>query len=159
MRRDSHAHSELTDEVRDSDDVRSRAAAGAAVVGVRGILVQGVGAGGSIVLARLLAPHQFGAAAIGLTLIGSLTAIVGPGLGSALVRKPEPPDRTDLETVFVLQLLFGLAIAGIAAATLWPFGIVGQVTAVMLAPLPVTAFRAPNELVLSRNLRFRPVAT
>jgi O-antigen/teichoic acid export membrane protein len=159
MRRDSQAQADLTDEVRDADDVRSRAAAGAAVVGLRGIVVQGVGAAGSIVLARLLAPHEFGAAAIGITLIGSLTAIVGPGLGSALVRKPEPPDREDLQTVFVLQLLFGLAIAGLAAATLWPFGIVGRVTAVMLAPLPVTAFRAPNELVLSRNLRFRPVAT
>jgi O-antigen/teichoic acid export membrane protein len=144
---------------RAAEEIKQRAAAGAAVVGMRGIAFQLFGAAGTICLAHLLAPHELGAAAIGITLLASLTAIVGPGFGSALVRRAEEPERADLETVFALQLGFGLLIAAVAAVALWPFGLVGQVTAVMLAALPLSAFRAPNELLFSRNLVFRPLAT
>jgi PST family polysaccharide transporter len=139
------------------DEVRRRAASGAAVVGLRGLAIHLLGIGGSVVLARLLAPKDFGAAAVGITLLASLTAIVGAGLGSALIRTSEAPERRDLESVFAIQLAFSVLLSAIAAVALWPFGIVGQVTAVMLGALPIIAFRTPSELVLARNLVFRPL--
>jgi O-antigen/teichoic acid export membrane protein len=140
-----------------SEDVRRRAAAGAALIAARGVGVQVLAAVGTIVLARLLLPREFGTVAFGLTLATTLGVVLGPGMGSALIRRPEPPQREDLQALFALQLAITTGLAALVAVVALPFGEVGQVTAVMLVALPLAALRTPGVIALERSLSFRRV--
>lgn len=62
-----------------------------------------------IVLARLLAPEQFGEIAIMLVFVNLGNVIVQSGLNTSLVQK-ETIDRTDLSTVFWLSLLISTVL-------------------------------------------------
>ncbi|MDQ3994636.1 MAG: oligosaccharide flippase family protein [Actinomycetota bacterium] len=140
-----------------SEDVRRRAAAGAALIAARGVGVQVLAAVGSVVLARLLLPRDFGTVAFGLTLATTLGVVLGPGMGAALIRRPEPPEPADLEALLALQLAVTAGVAALVAAVALPFGEVGRVTAVMMIALPIAALRTPGVIAVERRLSFRPV--
>src|SRR5438034_240457 len=88
-----------------ADEVRRRASAGLVVVGTRGALITVVSFASSIVLARLLTPHDFGIVAAGLTFISFVALLSDGGLGGGLIRRREPPDAAELRAFLGLQLM------------------------------------------------------
>ena len=139
-----------------ADDIRRRAFSGSMLLGVKSIVVQGLGLASTILIAHYLTPGALGEVAFGIMLT-TLVAFVGgnQGLTGALIRRQKPPDAADLETALGLQLAIGLVIAfGVTAAAL-PFGKIGDLTALMVWAIPVTAFRVPAQTVLERDLAYR----
>ena len=141
-------------------ELRRRATGGALLLGARGMLIQILGVGANIVLARLLVPRDFGLVALGTVVLVFGAYLAESGLGAALVRRPERPTRRQLEAVTGAQLSFGTALAFTAAAAAGgAFGRDGLVVAVMVATLPVTLLKSPTHIVLERKLEYRVIAT
>jgi O-antigen/teichoic acid export membrane protein len=141
-----------------AQDVRRRATSGAGLLVVRGLAIRAVGFLGNIILARLLIPADFGAAAIGSAIIVFISLISDGGLGAALIRGDHSPPRIVFEQLLGLQL----AIAGtltIAAFALGPlFGRVGWAAAVMTSTSTIAVFGTASSIHLERNLMFRQLA-
>jgi len=139
-------------------EVRQRAVTGAAVDVLRGIGVRSIGLAGTLVLARLLTPHDFGVVAFGATLVTFANFLADGGIGSGLIRRIDPPTRDDLRALMAFQLLLSTALAVLISLPLLPFGEAGEVVAVMTLALPLTAIRAPGVILLERQLSYRPLA-
>ena len=108
--------------------------------------------------ARLLTPYDFGLVAIGTTVLTFGTFLDDGGVGTALIRRPEPPTKSELQALVAFQ--FGLdllLVVGIGLVML-PFGLLGQVTTVIVISLPLGAFRAPSYILYERRLNYRPMA-
>jgi O-antigen/teichoic acid export membrane protein len=146
-----------TEEVLTSADVRRRAAAGAAAVGLRGVVVRVIQFIGIVILARLLTPHDFGLVAIGMTVVTLGAFLSDMGFGAALIRRSEPPEPGVIESLLGLQL----AVAGLLAlgtvAVVAPLGFESLPTAVIVTSLPLLAARAPTGILLERRLVYRPI--
>jgi O-antigen/teichoic acid export membrane protein len=138
-------------------EVRRRAVAGVAIVTIRGAATSVIGFAGTIVLARLLTPHDFGLVAFGLTLMVFARYLADGGIAAALIRGRTDPDRADLQAFLGLQLVVTTAFACAAAVTAVQFGTGGRIVAVMAASLPLTALRVPGSILLERNLHYRPL--
>ena len=131
---------------------------GAVVDALRGIGVRLVGLLGTLVTARLLTPYDFGLVAFGTTIFVFGTFLSDGGIGAALIRRPEPPTKSQLQALLAFQLGFDLVLViGIALAML-PFGLLGQVTTMIAISLPLGAFRTPAYIVYERRLSYRPMA-
>lgn len=139
-------------------EIGRRAGAGAVVVATRGVATAILALVGNIILARLLLPETFGTVAIGMSVVLVARFLADAGIGANLIRREEALQRIDLETLLGTQLLVTLGLAGVAAAAAWPWGITGQVTALMVASLPVTALQGPAVVVCERQLSYRPLA-
>ena len=163
-RRAAEAAAEATTEVvpgdlLDADEVRRRAAGGAAALGVRNVVLLAAGLVANLVLARLLVPSDFGYVALGqtLALVGSYLA--SGGLGIALIGRREAPSRRELEVLMGVQLAAATALAAVFAAGAIPFGRGGAIVALILVSLPFSTLRVPQAIVLERELSFRTIAT
>jgi len=139
-------------------EVRKRAVTGAAIDVMRGFGVRLMGLVGMLVLARLLTPREMGTVAFGLTLITLANFAADGGIGTALIRRTEPPARADLRALLAFQLCLTTALALVVSLIVLPFGQLGQVTAIMLVALPLTAVRVPGAILLERDLDYRPLA-
>jgi polysaccharide transporter, PST family len=140
-------------------EVRQRAVTGAAVDVLRGIGVRSIGLAGTLVLARLLTPYDFGIVAFGATLVTFANFLADGGIGSGLIRRIDPPTRDDLKALMAFQLVLSTALAVlISLPLLLAFGEAGEVVAVMTFALPLTAIRAPGVILLERQLSYRPLA-
>jgi O-antigen/teichoic acid export membrane protein len=140
-------------------EVRRRASAGAAVLGVRGLVILAFGLGGNLALAALLSPSDFGLLALGNVLIYVGRSLSEGGLVAGFIGRAAPPDRRDLQAALAFQLAVTLGLAALFTAGAVPFGADGVVLAVMAWSVPVTSFRIPASLVLERELVYGPVAT
>jgi len=151
----THTEPELS-----AGDIGRRAASGAALLTGKGILGQALGLLSTIFVTRLLAPDQLGLFAIAAT-ISTFLWVLGGGLGlaGALIRRPTAPDHADLRACVALQLGLTSFMAGAVALATVPFGIVGELTAVMVATAPLTAFRSAGVVVLERQLLYKRLAT
>jgi O-antigen/teichoic acid export membrane protein len=138
-------------------DVRHRALAGVALVGLRGVGVRVLALAGNVLLARLLLPREFGTAAVGLTLLLLTSFLSDAGIAAALVRRAEPPTRDELRVVLGLQLVLAVVLAAAISAAAWPFGRTGHVAAVMAWSLPLGAARTPAAVALERRLEYRVI--
>lgn len=69
----------------------------------------------TIIIARLLAPEDFGIVAIGLTAMQILTNLSDIGVSQAVIRFRDA-DRDDLDTLFTLSAIRGALIAGVLLA-------------------------------------------
>ena len=139
-------------------EVRQRAVTGAVIDVLRGFGVRFVGFVGTLVLARLLTPHDFGVIAFGATLVTFANFLADGGIGTALIRRIEPPARADLSALLAFQLGLNTVMAAAISLALLPFGELGQVTAVMVIALPLTAVRVPGVILSERQLNYRPLA-
>src|SRR6185437_5386185 len=74
-----------------------------------------IGLATTVVLARLLEPHDFGLIAIGLMTISFVNLFGGLGLGAAMIVRQEL-DRRGLGCVLTILLVTGAATAGLMAA-------------------------------------------
>lgn len=117
-----------------------------------------VGLAGTIVTARLLTPYDFGLVALGATVLAFGAYLDDGGVGIALIRRPEEPERADLQAVLALQLVIDvLLVLGIGLAML-PLGLLGRVSTVIVASLPLGALRAPAYILYERRMLYRALA-
>lgn len=80
------------------------------ILGARSVLKEVAVAAGSLALARLLAPADFGVFAI-VTFVLTLFRSVGEvGFGAVFIQRAEPPTRRELSTVFWFQLGLSLLL-------------------------------------------------
>src|SRR6185369_9209651 len=68
----------------------------------------------SVVLARLLAPDDFGVMALAAVILGFMQPVGDFGIGGALIQRAELTDR-HVRTAFTFSTIFGIAIASILA--------------------------------------------
>jgi PST family polysaccharide transporter len=123
-----------------------------------------VGAGAqfaiSVVLARLLAPADFGVMALAWVVIGFIQPLVELGLGGAVVQRAELTDR-HIRTVFTVSVLFGVVAATVLAVTAPLFGIlmrdpkVTSVLRVLSVGFALRGFATVAGALLRRRLEFR----
>ena len=137
--------------------IRRRTATGMVLVATRSLLVLGLGTGGSVVLARLLTPHDFGLVALGGVLMSYAQFLSDGGLGATLIRDAHEPDRLDYANALGFQLAASSILALIVAAIGSQFGQVGLLAALMIMSLPILAFRAPGAIALERALDYQPL--
>lgn len=94
----------------------SRIGKGSAWISATRGLVNLLGLLSTIVLARLLAPSDFGLVALGTTMMLLVTAITDMSLAQALVHHRDPTDE-HMHTAWTLGVLRGLILGGLFAAT------------------------------------------
>ena len=138
-------------------EVRSRAISGVVLLSLRTLGIRIVGLAGSIALARLLVPDDFGAIAIGLSIVGLGSFLADAGIGAALIGRTEPPTRRELSAVSGLQLATTTSLLLVACAVCVPLGHIAQLSTVMLASVPFMTLRTPATLTLARKLRYGPI--
>ena len=148
----------IEDERLSTGEVRERAVTGAAVDVLRGFGVRFMGLVGTLVLARLLTPHDFGIIAFGATLVTFANFLTDGGIAAGLIRRVDPPTRAELRAFLAFQLGFNSLLAGVVGIALLPVGEFGQLTAMMMIALPLTAVRVPGVILLERRLNYRPLA-
>lgn len=114
--------------------------------------------GGTAVMARLLAPADFGLIAMAATVTGFIAIFTDMGMSTATIQRPEV-DQQLVSTLFLLNMLFGigLMLAAIAAAPLaaWFFDD-PRVTLVVIGlsvAIPLSAAAAQHNALLIRRLR------
>jgi succinoglycan exporter len=143
----------------DATTIKQLAVAGAATTLARSLGVRSIGLLLNVVLARILAPHDFGELALGLTIYIAFNVFANAGLGASLIRRADPPDQDDLATVFGAQLglgLLGLAVVGgLATVFVTPPLILA---ALFLCTLPIQAPRTIALIHLERRLEYRRMA-
>ena len=135
-----------------------QALAGVSIVAGRGLVILVVAFGGTVLLARLLTPADFGVIAIGMAIVLVIALVSDGGLGAALIRRPEPPTRTELEALMALQLSITTAVALAVSLVALQLGEQGAVIALMTASTPIVAFQFPGRIVLERELAYRRLA-
>lgn len=140
----------------------------AAVAGVRWIAVaRVVGDSAQLVaavaLARLIAPAEFGHAAIALILVPLAAILTFEGFGSALVQRKEI-EREHMETAMLASILAGIALSAVTylMAPLIAVPLFGAQTSELIqlaSPLfLITGFSAVSRSLLWRELEFRNVS-
>ncbi len=97
-------------------------------------LVEAAGFGRTLVLARLLSPHDFGVMATALVILGAIEAFTGTGFDTALVQRRDDVDGL-YDSAFTIEALRGVALA----ALLW-----------IAAPLAASFFRGPGLVPVMR---------
>ena len=138
--------------------VRRRAVTGAVVDALRGGGVRVIGLLGTLVTARLLTPYDFGLVAIGTTLVTFGMFLSDGGVGTALIRRPEPPMKPELQALCAFQVGLDLIVVVVVGLVMLPFGLLGQVTTVIVLSLPFGAFRTASYILYERRLNYRPMA-
>jgi polysaccharide transporter, PST family len=135
-------------------EVRRRSLAGVFFITFSGFANLLIGFVGNLALARMLTPTDFGIIAVGatVTLLGG--ALADGGLGSGMIRRPQPPTRPELRTLNGIQLAIAATIFLPAALIALGFGRTGAVTAIMIVSLPITTLQTPGRVVLAREMRF-----
>lgn len=116
-----------------------------------------------VLLARLMAPADFGLITLSMAVILLVTAISGLGLGKLLVQL-ENPGQPELDTAFALSTLTGMVLAltlWLAAPLLADAVDTPELAAVMRALVCVVILKALGVVpqgLLAREFRFRAIA-
>jgi O-antigen/teichoic acid export membrane protein len=150
--------SSATDDQLSTRDVKRRAVTGAVVDALRAIALRALGLVGTVLTARLLTPYDFGLVAIGTTVLAFGTLLDDGGVGVALIRRAEPPTKAELQALVAFQLGLDLTMVVGFGLVMLSFGLLGQVTTVIVASLALGAFRAPAAIIYERRLEYRPMA-
>src|SRR5206468_3490004 len=122
---------------------------------------------GTVLLARILAPADFGAFAVIVLLASALTPFADLGLGATLIQRQDPPTQRDIATVFTAQQvmwLILLVLAWLAAPLIRLAGPGMPVDAEWMIRVAAVAvylnqLRSVPNAMMSRVLRFGPLAT
>ena len=151
----------------DLNDLGRRGAHAALQLTARSLAMRGLTFVGTLALARLLVPEDFGVFGI-VSFVVSVWAALGDfGLGAALIQQAEEPTPEQLATAWTAQQ----AIALIAVALIWGLapiltstvaGLPGDapwMLRVLSLGLLLSSLRTLPSVVLERGLRFGPLAT
>ncbi len=141
-------------------DVKQRAAAGAIVVGLRGIALRVIGLAGLLVFASILGPADFGVVAFGLSITFLASFLSDGGLAPSLIRRKTPPTLAEYQSVVGVQA----ALTTVAAVVFGALAVISGsrtliVTALFVAGLPIQGLRVPAFVSLERQLQFGPSVT
>ncbi|MGB3070986.1 MAG: MOP flippase family protein [Ottowia sp.] len=115
------------------------------------------------ILARLLAPADFGLMAMAGVALGIALLLSDFGLSSALMHFPSPGLPT-LSTLYWINLGLGTLLGLLFAATAWPLThIYGQaellpLLALLALTFPLSALGQPFRILAEKTLQFRPLA-
>jgi len=139
-------------------EIRQKALAGVATVGLRAFAIRGLGLAANLVLARLLVPEEFGILAFGQTLVMFSALITDVGFAAALVGQHAEPRREQLQAFFGLQLAAATGFALVGTVVLLNLGRIGEVAAVMIWSVAVAAIGGVRVVVLERRLDYRSIA-
>ena len=133
---------------------------------VRAVVVRAITLVGTIALARLLTPAEFGAFAV-VTVLVTFVALIGDfGTSAALIQQDHEPTPLELSTAFVTQLGvwagIGLVIWVMSGVLLsiWPTlpPELPGIARLLAVALFIGGLRAVPTVMLSRVLRFGPLA-
>jgi O-antigen/teichoic acid export membrane protein len=149
-----------------AEPLQTRAARGAAALLVRSGAIKLAGVAGGVVLARILAPAQFGVYVVATFCVAFLGLFADVGLGGALIQQRQSPTQRELRTVFTLQVVaacvlvaVGLVVAvPVAAAYHLPSGDVWLLRALIVTVL-ASALRTVPAVLLERELRYARLGT
>jgi len=117
----------------------------------------------SLVLARILTPHDFGVVAVAIVLTMLVDQLKDLGTSSALIQRPTV-DRVLLNSVFFANVAVGAVVAGLMVVLAVPlaqgFGIPesAPVIRAFAAITFITALGKVHESMLRRTMQFRAVA-
>jgi len=103
--------------------------------------IRGIGMVSTIVLARLLAPEDFGVIALAMFVVGLIEIVGDTGLVTYIIRHQDP-QRSHFDTVFTLRLLTGLVLA---------------LAIFLSAPLAASFFSEPQVVLVIQCLALRPL--
>lgn len=131
-------------------------------LGAVAILVRPLNVVGTIILARLLEPSDFGAVALAMVLLGTSYMFIGLGMGSALIHSNEDRDQVAFQT-FVVTLVSGTIIFILLRTNSeWVTALLGNLDeAVFNALLPLVILAAVAvipEAMLRKKLLFGRVS-
>lgn len=141
-------------------DLRARMARGVAWKITSQAIAQGSRLVVGLLLARLLAPADFGLAALALTVVTGLQVLGDIGLGAALIQRPhltEAERSTAFWCTLVLSVLLAgvmVAIAGPVAAFFHQPGLAPMLMA-LSSVVALNALSAVQKALLTRDLKFR----
>jgi PST family polysaccharide transporter len=145
--------------------VARRGTAAAVQLATRTALTRLLALGGTLVLARLLAPADFGVYAFVWFAMVIVLAVGDGGASAALVQRPAEPSRRELGTALTVQLAIGglgfvalWLLAPVAAALLPERADAADMLRLLALALPLVASRALATAMLERRLRFGPIA-
>jgi O-antigen/teichoic acid export membrane protein len=134
---------------------------------VRSVLLRTTTLAGTVLLARLLSPADFGVFAMVAFVVSLWSALGDFGLGAALVQQDAEPTRAELRTAWTAQQL----VAVVAFASVWisaPLlvsllpelpGDAAWMLRVLAIGLPLSSLRTLPVVMMERDLRFGPLAT
>jgi teichuronic acid exporter len=147
-------------------DLGRRGSHAALQLAIRSVILRGLTFIGTIVLARLLSPSDFGVYGIVSFVVSVWSAFGDFGLGASLVQQAEEPTSAQLQTVWTTQQ----CIALVAVAIVWLVApaITGTIaglpsgTTLMLRVLSLgllmSSLRTLPAVMMERDLRFGPLA-
>lgn len=145
----------------DERDIAGAAVRGSALFVTRGFVLQLIGLGATIGIARLVTPTEFGAFAIAVAVMQAGLFITNLGFPAALIRKETAPTLEEQRATVGLTLAVGTGLAATAAfvalVALPVFGDrseVADLVAISALALPLFAARLNSLVILNRNLRF-----
>jgi polysaccharide transporter, PST family len=124
------------------------------------VVIQGVRLVTVAVLARLLVPSDYGAAAIAIALAGFAPTVADMGLGAALVQT-RVATRVTRSTTFWASVACGIALSVLVALAAGPVGHllddsrVGPLVAVGGLTLAICAVSSASQAIYMREMRFR----
>jgi O-antigen/teichoic acid export membrane protein len=133
-------------------EVRTRAVRGAVSLGIRNLAVRAINLIGTIVLARLLDPHDFGLLAFAFAVKSVSDMLAAGGLAAGLIRREATPTRRELQATLGFQLSTTTFLVCLIALSGVIFGGAAWVATVMAASLPIFALRVPTIVMLERKL-------
>ena len=127
---------------------------GGAVVGA------GLQFGVGVLLARLLAPADFGVVALAYVVLGLARSLCDVGIGDAIVQRQEVTNR-HVRTAATFSVLMGMAVAGVLAvlapafASMMRDGRVVPVLRVLSVALAIRSAAIVSDAMLRRRLEFK----
>lgn len=114
----------------------------------------------SIILARLLSPHDYGAVAMIMIFITIANVFVSSGFGSALIQKKDA-DNLDFSSVFYINIFVSIAIyvllffAAPYIASFYDMPILSSALRVLAIRIPVAAINSVQQAYVSRHMLFK----
>ena len=133
---------------------------------VRQIFATAVSFGGSVVLARVLNPSEFGTYAIATFAVNIFMVLGDLGLGAAFIQNSKSPDDKYLQISFTIQLVLVTTVVALTwMLAPWIVGFYSSVSPqtvwlirVMSFLLYLPVLRSGSTIQLERSLRYRPIA-
>jgi O-antigen/teichoic acid export membrane protein len=143
---------------------RQRVLRGGRYIILRQGLGLAIGAGGVLLLTRLIGPAEYGLYAGALAIVTFVADVARLGVEVHLVRREQEPDRSVYSQAFTLLLLGGVVVAGLSVLVqpllrLWfqDERFIAPLQALLLA-VPLVLISHPAFAALERELDFRKVA-
>ena len=85
----------------------------------------------AVVLARMVAPQAFGLVALVTVFLSGLEMLSDLGIGVSVIQSPHGDDRAFINTGFIIQMVRGTILCGVACGLAFPFAIFYKQPAVL----------------------------